>query len=93
MCGLVLLASRIDDATLSLPFPLSTGSWTGHAFRARFRAEALSRPQVKAFREWLIGQAAGTRTWLGRVVESARVAHKGRRVAKNAPQGIPRAKT
>lgn len=93
ICGLALLGSRIDDATLSLPFPLSTGSWTAHAFRARFRPAALSRPQVKAFREWLISQAADTRTWLARVAESARPAHKGRRVAKKAPQDIPRAST
>jgi LysR family glycine cleavage system transcriptional activator len=70
ICGLALLAGRIDDTTLSLPFPLSRGNWTEHAFRARFRAAALSRPQVKAFREWLISQAAGTRTWLARVAES-----------------------
>jgi len=92
ICGLALLASRVDDATLSLPFPLSTGSWTGHAFRARFRPAALSRPQVKAFREWLITQAADTRTWLARVAGSARAAHKGRRVAKRARQRIPKAK-
>ena len=92
ICGLALLASRIDDATLSLPFPLSTGGWTGHAFRARFRPAALSRPQVKAFREWLISEAAGTRTWLERVAGSARVAHKGRPLAKKARQRIPSVK-
>jgi LysR family glycine cleavage system transcriptional activator len=91
ICGLALLASRIDDATLSLPFPLSTGGWTGHAFRARFRPAALSRPQVKAFREWLITQAAVTRAWLARAAGSARAAHKGRRVAKKARQRIPKA--
>jgi LysR family transcriptional regulator, glycine cleavage system transcriptional activator len=79
MCGLALLGGYIDDATLSLPFPLSTGRWTAHAFRARFRPAALSRPQVKAFRKWLNGQAADTRTWLTRLVESGPAAHKGRR--------------
>jgi LysR family transcriptional regulator, glycine cleavage system transcriptional activator len=92
ICGLALLGSRIEDATLSLPFPLSTGSWTEHAFRARFRPAALSRPQVKAFREWLIGQATGTRTWLAGVAKSS-AAYKGRRVAKKAPQGSLGAKT
>ena len=91
ICGLALLASRIDDATLSLPFPLSTGSWTGHAFRARFRPAALSRPQVKAFREWLTGQAAGTRTWLARVAGSARAAKKGGQAGRTIRQRIPRA--
>jgi LysR family transcriptional regulator, glycine cleavage system transcriptional activator len=87
ICGLALLGSLIDDATLSLPFPLSTGSWTEHAFRARFRPAALGRPQVKAFREWLISQAADTRTWLARVTGSARAAQNRRRVSKKAAQG------
>lgn len=91
ICGLALLGGRIDDATLSLPFPLSTGGWTGHAFRARFRPAALSRPQVKAFREWLISQAADTRTWLAHVAESVGASDKGRRVAKKGRQRIPKA--
>jgi LysR family glycine cleavage system transcriptional activator len=90
ICGLALLATHIDDATLSLPFPLSTGGWTGHAFRARFRAAALGRPQMKAFREWLITQAADTRTWLARVTESARAPDSERRVAKKARQRVQR---
>jgi LysR family transcriptional regulator, glycine cleavage system transcriptional activator len=90
ICGLALLAGRIDDATLSLPFPLTTGAWTEHAFRARFRSAALCRPQVKAFREWLISQAADTRTWLARVAGSARAADNGRRAAKGR-QRIPKA--
>ena len=92
ICGLACLTGRVDDASLSLPFPLSTGIWTEHAFRARFRPGALSRPQVKAFREWLVSQAAGTRTWLARVVESARAAHKRRRTVTRARQGILAAK-
>jgi hypothetical protein len=53
ICGLALLGPYIDDGTLSLPFPVSTGQWTDHAFQARFRPDALLRPQVKRFREWL----------------------------------------
>ena len=64
ICGLALLGPYVDDGTLSLPFPVSTGQWTDHAFQAHFRAEALLRPQVKRFREWLVGQAAATREWL-----------------------------
>jgi LysR family transcriptional regulator, glycine cleavage system transcriptional activator len=86
ICGLALLGSRIDDATLSLPFPLSTGGWTGHAFRARFRPAALRRPQVKAFREWLISQAIVTRTWLARVAEPTRAAYRARRTTKSVRQ-------
>jgi LysR family glycine cleavage system transcriptional activator len=64
ICGLALIGPRIDDGTISLPFPVSTGQWTHHAFQARFRPDALLRPQVKHFREWLATQATGTRDWL-----------------------------
>ena len=64
ICGLALLGPYIDDGTISLPFPVSTGQWTEHAFQARFRADAMLRPQVRAFREWLVGQAAVTQSWL-----------------------------
>ncbi len=64
ICGLALIGTSIDDGTLSLPFPVSTGQWTDHAFQARFRPDSLLRPQVKRFREWLCGQAAATRDWV-----------------------------
>jgi LysR family glycine cleavage system transcriptional activator len=75
ICGLALLGPYLDDGTLSLPFPVSTGQWTDHAFQARFRTDALLRPQVKRFREWLVGEATVTRDWLVQHVQSA----KGRR--------------
>ena len=71
LCGLALLGPCIEDGTLSLPFPVSSGQWTGHAFQARFRPEGLLRPQVKRFREWLVDQAAATREWLLHRVQSA----------------------
>lgn len=70
ICGLALLGSYIDDGTLSLPFALSTGQWTDHAFQAGFRPDALLRPQVKRFREWLVGEASVTREWLSNHVKS-----------------------
>jgi LysR family transcriptional regulator, glycine cleavage system transcriptional activator len=72
ICGLALLGPSIDDGTLSLPFPLSTGQWTDHAFQAHFRPDALLRPQVKRFREWLLSEAAVTRDWLLQHVRSAK---------------------
>jgi LysR family glycine cleavage system transcriptional activator len=71
ICGLALLGPYIDDGTLSLPFPVATGQWTTHVFQARFRSEALLRPQVKRFREWLVEQATATRNWLSQHVETA----------------------
>lgn len=78
ICGLALLGPSIDDASLSLPFPLSTGQWTDHAFHAYFRPDALLRPQVKRFREWLLGQAAVTRDWLLQHVQSGKRPSKAR---------------
>jgi LysR family transcriptional regulator, glycine cleavage system transcriptional activator len=72
ICGLALLGPYIDDGTLSLPFPVVTGQWTRHAFQARFRPDALLRPQVKRFREWLVGQATITRDRLLQHVHSAK---------------------
>lgn len=88
ICGLALLGASIDDGTLSLPFPVSTGQWTEHAFGARFRSDALLRPQVKRFREWLVGQATVTRDWLLQHAQSANGSHSRRR--KSGKQGTRR---
>ena len=64
LCGLALIARHIDDGSLLLPFPLATGTWTGHCFHARFRSDALLRPQVRRFREWLATENETTRQWL-----------------------------
>jgi len=72
MCGLALLGPYLDDGSLSLPFPTATGHWTEHAFQARFRQDALLRPQVKRFREWLAGEAKLTGDWLSERVRSAK---------------------
>jgi LysR family glycine cleavage system transcriptional activator len=79
ICGLALIGPYIDDGTLSLPFPVETGQWTQHAFQARFRPDALLRPQVKRFREWLMGQAAVTREWLSQHAQAVKRPHKRRR--------------
>lgn len=79
ICGLALLRPYIEDGTLSLPFPVSTGQWTDHAFQARFRPDALHRPQVKRLREWLMGQATITQDWLVQYVQSAKASPRRRR--------------
>jgi LysR family glycine cleavage system transcriptional activator len=68
LCGMALICAFIDEGKVSLPFPIATGRWTEHAFQARFRGDALIRPQVKSFREWLIQQSGTTREWLERRV-------------------------
>ncbi len=64
LCGLALLRERIEDGSLTLPFSLSSGRWTSHGFQARFRADALARPQVRRFRQWLAQESRATATWL-----------------------------
>ncbi len=89
LCGLALLSPCIDDGTLSLPFPVSTGQWTDHGFQVRFRADALRRPQVKRFREWLADQAMLTRDWLSQHVPSAKGPNPRRRTMVSMPAGAP----
>ncbi len=76
LCGMALVAPLVEAGRLALPFPVSTGTWTEHAFNARFRADALARPQVRRFREWLDAEAATTRQWLARKVDAKRVARR-----------------
>jgi LysR family transcriptional regulator, glycine cleavage system transcriptional activator len=76
LCGLALLTPLVDTGRLLLPFPVSTGSWTEHAFTARFRADALLRPPVRRFREWLVEQGAATRQWLMRHTSAKRPARR-----------------
>jgi LysR family glycine cleavage system transcriptional activator len=81
LCGLALLGPYVDDGTLSLPFPVASGQWTTHVFEARFRSEALLRPQVKRFREWLAGEATATRNWLRQHAAVAKPSHPQRRTS------------
>jgi LysR family transcriptional regulator, glycine cleavage system transcriptional activator len=64
MCGIALARGRLEAGDVSLPFPLATGCWTSHAFQARFRVDALLRPQVRRFRQWLLEEAKATEDWL-----------------------------
>ena len=70
ICGLVLVESWLQDATLSLPFGVAHGRWTSHGFQARFRVEALSRAPVRRFREWLLEECAITRQRLAQTADS-----------------------
>ena len=61
MCGIALARERLEAGELSLPFPLATGRWTSHTFQLRIRTDALLRPQVRRFRQWLLEEAQGHR--------------------------------
>jgi LysR family transcriptional regulator, glycine cleavage system transcriptional activator len=67
--GIALLRELLESGELTQPFAPTTGAWTSHVFLARYRAEALARPQVRRFRQWLIEECAVTDTWLAQRVE------------------------
>lgn len=60
LCGTILLCELIEDGRLGLPFSMAAGAPTTHVFQTRFRGEALVRPQVRRFRDWLLTEAART---------------------------------
>lgn len=64
LCGVALLREALESARISLPFPMSTGRRTTHAYQVRFRNESLQRPQLRRFRQWLLDEAGLTRRWL-----------------------------
>jgi LysR family glycine cleavage system transcriptional activator len=64
LCGLALIQAFVADASVFTPFPTSAGTWTSHAFQARIRSDALVRPQVRQFRDWLVKESALTKEWL-----------------------------
>src|SRR5689334_9273071 len=78
LCGMALVAELLDKGRLSLPFPVPTGAWTGHAFQARFRSDALARPQLRRFREWLAVEAETTREWLAQATAQKRGARRAK---------------
>lgn len=64
LCGLGLIADLVGDSRIAAPFGLIGGSWTSHAYVARFRSDVLHRPQVRRFRDWLLAESAATRARL-----------------------------
>lgn len=64
ICGLALLRQHIEDGSLTFPFAIGSGKWTSHGFQVRFRADALARPQVRRFRQWLAEESRASEAWL-----------------------------
>jgi LysR family glycine cleavage system transcriptional activator len=67
-CGIALLREPLASGRLSLPSGIEAGSWTWHAFQARYRPDSAMRPQLRRFRQWLFDEVAATRAWLGGLV-------------------------
>lgn len=64
LCGLALLAERLDCGAIALPFPMATGRWSEHAFLARYRPDLEGRPHIARFRAWLADEGRATAAWL-----------------------------
>lgn len=64
LAGVALVNDRVDAGELALPYSARTGAFTAHAFVARHRPDALARPQVRRFRQWLEAEASATAQWL-----------------------------
>jgi len=64
LCGVAMITEQVKDRRIRTPFGLAGGTRTAHAYVARFRRDALLRPQVRRFREWLLAEAATTRACL-----------------------------
>ena len=65
LCGIALLENELKASAVALPYPISKGVLTSHAFVAHFPdAASANRPHVQRFRNWLATEAAQTHTWL-----------------------------
>lgn len=69
-CGLVLILDMLLEQRIATPFGLSRGRWTTYAYVVRFRPDALARPQVRRFRDWLLAESAASRDQLEAVVSA-----------------------
>jgi LysR family glycine cleavage system transcriptional activator len=64
LAGVALLGDAIGKGRLAFPYPRSAGCWTAGQYRATFRADVARRAPIRAFRDWLLKEAASTRNWL-----------------------------
>jgi len=70
LCGLALIADRLDAGAVALPFPTAMGRWSAHGFVAQFRRDHQGQRHVERFRDWLVAQARLTSDRLERIVGS-----------------------
>ena len=68
LCGVAMLLDRIAEGSIALPYPISTGTWSEHAFVARFRQDVRLRPHLLRFRQWLCEESRATRDGVERSV-------------------------
>lgn len=71
LTGLAMLRDRLEEQRLALPYPANMGRWSADAFTASFASDWQRRAPLRAFREWLLGEAGETRAWLGTLAPGA----------------------
>lgn len=64
LCGLALLAERLETGVIGLPYAIETGRWSAHGFVARFRRDVETRRHIQRFRAWLLQESRATAQWL-----------------------------
>lgn len=74
ICGMALIQKQIDEGKISLPFAISEGAWTEHAYNVSFREGAMRRSQVATFRVWLVEQGRSTEAQLRQFTRSSKIA-------------------
>jgi LysR family glycine cleavage system transcriptional activator len=62
--GLSLVLDEVESGDFIIPFPPAQGLPAPAPYRLKLRAEALRLPQHRRFRDWLMAEAAATRTRL-----------------------------
>lgn len=72
LCGLALLAERLDAGEVGLPYAGLAGRWSAHGFVARYRREAETRRHIQRFRAWLALESRATAAWLDQAAATAR---------------------
>ncbi|MCC5980054.1 MAG: LysR family transcriptional regulator [Salinarimonas sp.] len=68
VCGLSCTLDDLDQGVLSLPFPARESLLAKNPYRMQIRSEARARPQVVRLADWLVGEAARTKTAMDKLV-------------------------
>lgn len=71
LCGLALLAERLDAGEVALPYSVLAGRWSDHGFVARYRSDIDSRRHAQRFRTWLVQESRATAAWLQRTAAAS----------------------
>lgn len=68
LAGIGLILDQIDSGRIELPYPSESGTWSGHAFIARYRPDTGGRRPIAMFRAWLAKECGETRERLAAMV-------------------------